>query len=127
MTLVELQRALRLLRCSGMAAGLEHRILQAQAEKLAASSAKRRWNSRSVRGKSGLGMGRIPFHSPSSLPVPLSRLQAALLNHSASPVGNHPASTVCLGVFLGAASPERNPQSRDRAAGASSRTLVGEP
>jgi DNA replication protein DnaC len=35
MTLVELQRALRQLRCSGMAAGLEGRLLQAQAEKLA--------------------------------------------------------------------------------------------
>jgi DNA replication protein DnaC len=34
-TLVELQRALRQLRCSGMAAGLEGRLLQAQAEKLA--------------------------------------------------------------------------------------------
>jgi hypothetical protein len=37
MTLVELQRALRQLRCSGMAAGLEERLLQAQAEKLARS------------------------------------------------------------------------------------------
>jgi len=35
MTLVELQRALRQLRCSGMAGGLEGRLLQAQAEKLA--------------------------------------------------------------------------------------------
>jgi DNA replication protein DnaC len=35
MTLVELQRALRQLRCSGMAAGLESRLLQAQAETLA--------------------------------------------------------------------------------------------
>ena len=35
MTLVELQRALRQLRCSGMAAGLEGRLLQAQAETLA--------------------------------------------------------------------------------------------
>ena len=35
MTLIELQRALRQLRCSGMAAGLEGRLLQAQAEKLA--------------------------------------------------------------------------------------------
>jgi DNA replication protein DnaC len=35
MNLVELQRALRQLRCSGMAAGLEPRLLQAQAEKLA--------------------------------------------------------------------------------------------
>jgi hypothetical protein len=35
MTLVELQRALRQLRCSGMAVGLEGRLLQAQAEKLA--------------------------------------------------------------------------------------------
>src|SRR5437870_10152964 len=35
MNLVELQRALRQLRCSGMAAGLESRLLQAQAEKLA--------------------------------------------------------------------------------------------
>jgi DNA replication protein DnaC len=35
MNLVELQRALRQLRCSGMAGGLEGRILQAQAEKLA--------------------------------------------------------------------------------------------
>jgi DNA replication protein DnaC len=34
MTLVELQRTLRQLRCSGMAAGLEGRLLQAQAEKL---------------------------------------------------------------------------------------------
>ena len=34
MTLVELQRALRQLRCSGMASGLEGRLLQAQAEKL---------------------------------------------------------------------------------------------
>ena len=36
MNLIELQRALRQLRCSGMAAGLETRLLQAQAEKLAA-------------------------------------------------------------------------------------------
>src|SRR3989441_5894509 len=35
MNLVELQRALRQLRCSGMAAGLEPRLLQAQTEKLA--------------------------------------------------------------------------------------------
>jgi DNA replication protein DnaC len=35
MTLIELQRALRQLRCSGMAVGLEGRLLQAQAEKLA--------------------------------------------------------------------------------------------
>jgi DNA replication protein DnaC len=35
MTLVELQRTLRQLRCSGMAAGLEGRLLQAQAEKRA--------------------------------------------------------------------------------------------
>jgi DNA replication protein DnaC len=35
MTLVELQRVLRQLRCSGMAAGLEGRLLQAQAERLA--------------------------------------------------------------------------------------------
>jgi DNA replication protein DnaC len=35
MTLLELQRALRQLRCSGMAAGLEGRLLQAQAEPLA--------------------------------------------------------------------------------------------
>jgi DNA replication protein DnaC len=35
MNLVELQRALRQLRCSGMAAGLETRLLQAQTEKLA--------------------------------------------------------------------------------------------
>src|SRR5437870_4322262 len=35
MNLVELQRALRQLRCSGMAAGLESRLLQAQAEQLA--------------------------------------------------------------------------------------------
>jgi DNA replication protein DnaC len=35
MNLVELQRALRQLRCSGMAAGLESRLLQAQAEPLA--------------------------------------------------------------------------------------------
>jgi DNA replication protein DnaC len=35
MNLVELQRALRQLRCSGMAAALEPRLLQAQAEKLA--------------------------------------------------------------------------------------------
>jgi DNA replication protein DnaC len=35
MNLVELQRALRQLRCSGMAAGLEPRLLQAQADKLA--------------------------------------------------------------------------------------------
>ena len=34
MNLVELQRALRQLRCSGMAAGLEPRLLEAQAEKL---------------------------------------------------------------------------------------------
>jgi DNA replication protein DnaC len=35
MNLVELQRALRQLRCSGMAAGLEPRLLQAQTETLA--------------------------------------------------------------------------------------------
>ena len=35
MNLVELQRALRQLRCSGMAAGLETRLLEAQTEKLA--------------------------------------------------------------------------------------------
>src|SRR6266478_3883004 len=35
MNLVELQRALRQLRCSGMAAGLEPRLLQAQTEPLA--------------------------------------------------------------------------------------------
>jgi len=35
MTLIELQRALRQLRCSGMAVGLEGRLLHAQAEKLA--------------------------------------------------------------------------------------------
>src|SRR6059036_845011 len=35
MNLVELQRALRQLRCSGMAAGLEPRLLQAQTEHLA--------------------------------------------------------------------------------------------
>ncbi|MFQ5845395.1 MAG: ATP-binding protein, partial [Planctomycetota bacterium] len=35
MTLAELQRALRQLRCSGMATGLEARLLRAQAEKLA--------------------------------------------------------------------------------------------
>ena len=35
MNLVELQRALRQLRCSGIAAGLEARLLEAQAEKLA--------------------------------------------------------------------------------------------
>src|SRR5213593_3039401 len=35
MNLVELQRALRQLRCSGMAAGLEPRLLQAQTEQLA--------------------------------------------------------------------------------------------
>jgi DNA replication protein DnaC len=35
MNLVELQRALRQLRCSGMAVGLETRLLQAQTEKLA--------------------------------------------------------------------------------------------
>ena len=35
MNLVDLQRALRQLRCSGMAAGLELRLLQAQADKLA--------------------------------------------------------------------------------------------
>ncbi len=35
MTLVELQRALRQLRCSGMAAGLEPRLLEAQTAKLA--------------------------------------------------------------------------------------------
>src|SRR6266511_5731931 len=35
MSLVELQRALRQLRCSGMAAGLEPRLLQAQTEQLA--------------------------------------------------------------------------------------------
>jgi len=36
MNVIELQRALRQLRCSGMAAGLEPRLLEAQAEKLAA-------------------------------------------------------------------------------------------
>jgi DNA replication protein DnaC len=36
MNVIELQRALRQLRCSGMAAGLEMRLLEAQAEKLAA-------------------------------------------------------------------------------------------
>jgi DNA replication protein DnaC len=35
MNLVELQRALRQLRCSGMAAGLETRLLETQTEKLA--------------------------------------------------------------------------------------------
>ena len=35
MNVVELQRALRQLRCSGIAAGLEARLLEAQAEKLA--------------------------------------------------------------------------------------------
>ena len=35
MNIVELQRALRQLRCSGIAAGLEARLLEAQAEKLA--------------------------------------------------------------------------------------------
>jgi DNA replication protein DnaC len=35
MNLVELQRALRQLRCSGMAAGLEPRLLHAQTDKLA--------------------------------------------------------------------------------------------
>src|SRR3989449_6456309 len=35
MNLVELQRALRQLRCSGMAAGLEPRLLHAQTETLA--------------------------------------------------------------------------------------------
>jgi DNA replication protein DnaC len=35
MNVVELQRALRQLRCSGLAAGLETRLLEAQAEKLA--------------------------------------------------------------------------------------------
>lgn len=35
MNVVELQRALRQLRCSGIAAGLEARVLEAQAEKLA--------------------------------------------------------------------------------------------
>ena len=35
MNLIELQRALRQLRCSGMAAGLEPRLLQAQTEKQA--------------------------------------------------------------------------------------------
>ena len=35
MNVVELQRALRQLRCSGLAAGLEARLLEAQAEKLA--------------------------------------------------------------------------------------------
>ena len=35
MNLVELQRALRQLRCSGMAAGLEPRLLEAQTAKLA--------------------------------------------------------------------------------------------
>ncbi len=35
MNLIELQRALRQLRCSGMAAGLEPRLLEAQTEKLA--------------------------------------------------------------------------------------------
>lgn len=34
MNVVELQRALRQLRCSGLAAGLEARLLEAQAEKL---------------------------------------------------------------------------------------------
>ena len=36
MNVIELQRALRQLRCSGMAVGLETRLLEAQAEKLAA-------------------------------------------------------------------------------------------
>lgn len=36
MNVIELQRALRQLRCSGMAAGLEARLLEAQAERLAA-------------------------------------------------------------------------------------------
>ena len=36
MNVIELQRALRQLRCSGMATGLEARLLEAQAEKLAA-------------------------------------------------------------------------------------------
>ena len=35
MNVVELPRALRQLRCSGIAAGLEARVLEAQAEKLA--------------------------------------------------------------------------------------------
>ena len=35
MNVIELQRALRQLRCSGIAAGLEARLLEAQAEKLA--------------------------------------------------------------------------------------------
>jgi hypothetical protein len=35
MNVLELQRALRQLRCSGIAAGLEARLLEAQAEKLA--------------------------------------------------------------------------------------------
>ena len=35
MNVLELQRALRQLRCSGIAAGLETRLLEAQAEKLA--------------------------------------------------------------------------------------------
>jgi hypothetical protein len=34
MNVIELQRALRQLRCSGMAGGLEARLLEAQAEKL---------------------------------------------------------------------------------------------
>ncbi len=38
MNVVELQRALRQLRCSGIAAGLEVRLLEAQAEKLAGSA-----------------------------------------------------------------------------------------
>jgi len=35
MNVVELQRALRQLRCSGIAAALETRLIEAQAEKLA--------------------------------------------------------------------------------------------
>ena len=35
MNVLELQRALRQLRCSGIATGLEARLLEAQAEKLA--------------------------------------------------------------------------------------------
>ena len=38
MNLIELQRALRQLRCSGMAAGLEPRLLEAQTEKPACAA-----------------------------------------------------------------------------------------
>jgi hypothetical protein len=69
---------------------------------------------------------RSPSIPPAHRALPLRHLHTAFLTHSALPVGSHPASTVCLGALLCAASPEQNPQSRDRAAGASSRTLMGE-